>query len=80
MKQYRSGTCTQSQRDSDLAEVKARLHELFSNGFWYCASHDGTCERVESDQGQPAMCDRCGSIHIEWNPPIWAATKLEGKV
>ncbi|HYG23387.1 MAG TPA: hypothetical protein VEH04_11440 [Verrucomicrobiae bacterium] len=63
-----------------LREVKARLHEIFTNGFWYCRAHEGTCERIESDQGQPATCDRCGSAYIEWNPPIWTGLIDDGKV
>lgn len=51
--------------------IKAKLHEVFSNGFWYCKDHQGVCERVESDQRQPASCDRCGGVHLEWNAPLW---------
>lgn len=55
------------------AEIKAKLTDVFSNGFWFCLDHDGRCERVEGENGQPSHCDECGSPRIKWNPPIWTA-------
>lgn len=54
-------------------KIKAKLAEVFKNGFWYCKDHQGMCERVEGENGQPSHCDECGSHRIEWNPPIWTA-------
>jgi hypothetical protein len=51
--------------------LKTRIAEIFTNGFWFCLDCEARCERVESDQGQPAGCDRCGSPRIEWNKPVW---------
>lgn len=38
-------------------------------GFWYCNDHDGLCDRVEGEQGQPAHCSVCGSHRIEFHQP-----------
>ena len=59
-------------RERHLArETESRIADVFTNGFWYCHSHEGRCERVEGENGQPSSCDVCGSPRIEWNRPVW---------
>jgi hypothetical protein len=55
----------------DLAhDLQRRIETVLMNGFWYCTDCDRMCERIEGEQGQPAHCDRCGGLHIVWNPPV----------
>lgn len=51
-------------------QLRTTLTQMFSTGFWYCEDCRRSTERVESDQGQPAKCGRCGSVRIEWKKPI----------
>ena len=77
MKTYQSvlpGAIRKDCRGSQIAaQLRARLTEVFANGFWFCLDHEGKCERVEDDHGQPPHCDQCGSHRIKWNAPIWSA-------
>ncbi len=84
MKHYQSvlpaATRIQCEQRRIVARAKANLHKLFNNGFYYCTAHEGVCERVESDQGQPPTCDVCGSVRLEWNPPIWTHLIDDNKI
>jgi regulator of replication initiation timing len=51
-------------------QIKENITRIFLEGYWYCQSHEGRCDRVESDHGQPPTCSRCGSVHIEYVPPL----------
>ncbi len=68
----------QSQTQTELADkLKRQIQSIFEQGFWFCKDCDCRCERIEGEQGQPAHCDRCGSPHIEWNPPVHQALQPE---
>ena len=56
-----------------VGDLRARLIEMFSTGFWHCQDCDHSTERVEGEQGQPAHCGRCGSHRIQWRDPIFLA-------
>lgn len=51
-------------------ELKANIEAVLMTGFWYCNGCEARCEREEGEQGQPAHCERCGSMRIEYCPPI----------
>jgi len=50
-------------------QMLASLFEKIQSGFWYCHDCSHTTEREEGEQGQPAHCERCGGLRIEWNRP-----------
>jgi hypothetical protein len=50
--------------------LKEKIESILLTGFWFCRSHEGICDRIESEHGQPAWCSVCGSCRIEWHPPI----------
>jgi uncharacterized paraquat-inducible protein A len=58
--------------------LRHSIEHVLLSGFWYCRDCDARCERIEGEQGMPAHCDRCGSHHIEWNPPIDQLLRKEG--
>jgi len=61
-------------RESEIGQkIKAKLTEIFKNGFWFCLDCQSRCERMEDEHGQPAHCDLCGSPRLQWNPPLWTA-------
>jgi len=53
------------------AQIKAKLSELFKDGYWFCLGCESRCERIEGENGQPSYCDQCGSHRIKWNAPVW---------
>jgi hypothetical protein len=59
------------------AKLKHQLDVLLTEGFWICSSCEQICDRIESDNGQPASCSTCGSHKITWNPPINEALRKE---
>jgi hypothetical protein len=60
-------------REEKIGEqIKAKLSELFKDGFWFCQGCESRCERIEGENGQPSHCDQCGSYRIKWNAPAWA--------
>lgn len=57
-------------RDDMADEMKRKLGTLFAEGFYFCLDGQHPCERIESDQGQPPKCSRCGSFRLQFNPPM----------
>lgn len=71
-------TARRSRERAAARALKAKLSQVFRDGFWFCDDHQGRCERVEDDHGQPAHCDACGSHRLTWVKPVWLDT-LESK-
>jgi uncharacterized paraquat-inducible protein A len=38
---------------------------LASSSYWFCLECEHVCNAIQSDQGQPSKCDRCGSHRVE---------------
>lgn len=55
----------------DEVELLDRLERALTEGFWFCLDGAHVCEPVESDQGQPTRCNKCGGTRLEWNPPTF---------
>ena len=53
-------------------QLKSRVAQILTEGFWFCYGCDRSCERIEGEQGQPAHCSRCKSPRIEYHPPAFA--------
>lgn len=55
-------------------EIRQKLHSridlILNHGSWFCRDCELNCERVESDNGQPATCGRCGSVRIYFVEPL----------
>jgi hypothetical protein len=60
--------------------LKEKIESVMLTGFHFCRSHEGICDRIESEQGQPACCSVCGSHRIEYHPPIDQAAGAQPKV
>jgi hypothetical protein len=56
--------------DALAGKLRRKIETVLAEGFWYCTDCDARCDRIEGEQGQPAHCQRCGSAHIFWNPPV----------
>jgi hypothetical protein len=54
-----------------MTKLSQRRPKLLE-GYWFCLSHGGPCERIEGEQGQPAHCETCGSHRLKWNPPVFS--------
>lgn len=84
MKTYQSKLPAATRKDCRLEAIgrklRAKLSEIFRNGFWFCLDCEKQCERVEGEQGRPDHCDQCGSHRIQWNPPAWSDQIQDTKI
>jgi hypothetical protein len=55
----------------DEVQLLERLERALTEGFWFCLDGAHTCDPMESDQGEPTKCNRCGGTRLEWNPPTF---------
>jgi len=67
----------QAQADNLRRKLTVQLETLLHEGFWLCSDCEQICDRIESENGQPASCSRCHGHRITWNPPINEALRKE---
>jgi rubrerythrin len=51
-------------------KLHRQINNILTNGSWICRDCELPCERIESENGQPASCHRCGGHRIYFLDPL----------